>query len=633
MQSRRKHRILPTASSAVCGILFALVTPTMAIEASADPVKDEPAIKPAEREFWSFKPLVRPTPPEILNPDLARNPIDQFVQARLEASGRTLTQSASPEVIIRRVTYDLIGLPPTPEEVRSFVLASQAFESATGNRGIDPYLLLVDRLLASPRYGEKWAQPWLDLARFAETDGFEHDAERKLAWKYRDWVINALNDDLPLNEFVAQQIAGDEISPSTPEATGFLLAGPDMPDSNFQTERRNLLLNDITSTVGTAFLGLTIGCAQCHNHPSDPVSQADFYRLRAFFDNLTPLKKDQQLPGHMMESGKDAPVTVVAIRGDYQRPGPKVEASFPRIADEGDASLAFPVMQKSTGRRMALARWLTRDDNRLFLRSTANRLWQFHFGQALATTPNDLGRQGAAPTDPALLDWLATEIPQQKWSLKAMHKLLVTSATYRQAGDNELRPGRPYEPFARRRLSGEELRDAMLFVAGRLDFRGPGPSTRLPLPSELEKASTTKTKPKEKPIAPANPDCRSIWIFTKRNEHQPMFDLFDRPDGLLSCSRRNETTTAPQALTLFNSEFSHSIAQSLAENLLQQNTKPAELVQAATWQCFSRPATPMEQQLGEKFLTDHQKFTTNPAETLTDYCLALINSNAFCFVD
>ena len=589
-----------------------------AVEASTDPVKDEPAITPANREFWAFKPLVRPAVPAILNHKAARNAIDQFVQARLEANGQTLTPPASPAMLIRRLTFDLTGLPPSPEEVRAFESACQA---ASANPALpDPLEALADHLLASPRYGEKWAGHWLDLARFAESDGFEHDAERKLAWKYRDWVIDSLNADLPLNDFVAMQIAGDEISPQHEAATGFLLAGPDMPDSNFQDERRHLLLNDITGTVGTAFLGLTIGCAQCHNHPFDPISQADFYRLRAFFDNLLPLKKDVQLPAVMTEPGPVPRLSHVAIRGDHQRPGPVVQPAYPRIADEQDAELAFASLPKSSGRRMALARWITRDDNRLFLRATANRLWQFHFGEALAATPNDLGHQGSAPTNAALLDWLACEIPAQKWSLKALHKLIVTSATYRQCGGNELPPSSQYRPFVRRRLTGEELRDAMLFTAGRLEYRSGGPSVRL----AVSKSATTPDP---------EPNCRSIWLFAKRNENHPLLELFDRPDALLSCSRRNQSTNAPQALTLFNSAFSHSIAQALAENLLQTTPEASTLVLNATWQCFARPPTQAEQLLGEKFLAEHAKYTRDRKESLTDYCLALINSNAFCFID
>ena len=615
---------LPKFWSITCSLAITCVAWSRAfsVEASKDPVKDEPPITQTDREFWAFRPLVRPALPAVLNSKSVRNPIDHFVQTRLETAGRSLAPSASPTVLIRRVTFDLTGLPPSPDEVRAFESACQA---ASADSALpDPLEALADRLLASPRYGEKWAGHWLDLARFAESDGFEHDAERKQAWKYRDWVIESLNNDLSLNDFVAMQIAGDEISPQHEAATGFLLAGPDMPDSNFQDERRHLLLNDITATVGSAFLGLTIGCAQCHNHPFDPISQADFYRLRAFFDNLIPLKKDQQLPSAMTEPGPVPRQSHVAIRGDHQRSGPVVQPAYPRIADEQEAGLGFASLPKSSGRRMALARWITRPDNRLFLRATANRFWQFHFGEALAATPNDLGHQGSAPTDANLLDWLACEIPSQKWSLKALHKLIVTSATYGQRSGNELQPTSQYTPLARRRLTGEELRDALLFSSGKLELRSNGPSTRVAPVS-------ASSKPGTKPEPDAN--CRSIWIFAKRNEPHPLLELFDRPDALLSCSRRNQSTTAPQALTLFNSEFSHTIAQALASRLLQSSNDPIALVTAANWQCFSRSPTPTEQSLGEKFLSEHAKFTADLQESLTDYCLALINSNAFCFVD
>lgn len=617
-------------------ILFGeLLCTAPALDVNADPVKDEPPITDAQREFWSFRPLVRPTPPAILNTQIARNAIDQFTQARLEAKGKTLGPSASPETLIRRVTYDLTGLPPTPEEVQSFAKAARAYEASNGKIGPDPYEQLVDRLLASPRHGEKWAQTWLDLARFAESDGFELDAERKEAWKYRNWVVEALNADMPLNEFVALQIAADEISPQHAAATGFLMAGPDMPDSNFPDERRHLLLNDMTTTVGSAFLGLTIGCAQCHNHPFDPISQADFYRLRAFFDNMILLKKDQQMPPSMIESGKTPAPSFIAIRGDHQRRGPKVIPSFPRIGDYGDESLAFASLPKSSGRRMALARWVTQPDNRLFLRANANRLWQAHFIDALAATPNDLGHQGAFPTNLELLDWLACEISERKWSMKTMHKLIVTSTTYRQAGGNERASQESKSHFPRRRLTGEELRDAMLFVAGRMKFDHQGPSLRATLPlaqPQADQKTSAKSKTKN-PVTEPEPDCRTIWLFTKRNQLHPMLDLFDRPDGLLSCSRRNESTTAPQSLYLFNSNFSHGIAKSLASELLEQTDNPGEIVNLAVWRCFSRPPSELEISLGAKFFANHHKLTDDFRVSVADFCLALFNSNAFCYID
>ncbi|MGH7292760.1 MAG: DUF1553 domain-containing protein, partial [Myxococcota bacterium] len=349
---------------------------------------------------------------------------------------------------------------------------------------------------------------------------------------------------------------------------------PDMPDTNFQDERLHLLLNNIASTVGGAFLGLTVGCAQCHDHPYDPVSQADFYRLRACFDNMPKLARDRQLPPTFVEAGKSEPVSKVCIRGDHQRPGPAVKAAFPRIANPVGMEV-FPLdAPNSSGRRAALARWLTQPTNTLFLRSSANRLWQHHFGQPIVGSPNDFGHQGQAPTHPELLDWLASELPRQHWSLKAMHKLIVMSATYRQAGGVE--PASPvmrnpeaaaqkvslYAHFPRRRLTGEQLRDSMLMAAGRLNLKPLGESVRLPLPPEV---SETLLKNQSKVTADASEhDRRSIYVFSRRNLRYPLFDLFDRPDARMSCGRRNESTTAPQSLMLFNSAFSLSMAQSLA---------------------------------------------------------------------
>jgi len=253
-----------------------------------DVVSREKPITAEDRDHWSFRPLKRPVVPDVKNVEWPRNAIDRFILARLEKEGLQPMPAADRVTLIRRVTFDLTGLPPMPEELKLFLGddSPQAFEN------------LVQRLLASPAYGERWAMHWLDLARFAETDGFEHDQVRPNAWRYRDWVIDALNADMPYNEFLALQLAGDEIRPGDPAAaiaTGFLLCGPDMPDINLQEERRHNFLNDMTSTVSSVFLGLQFGCAQCHDHKFDPISQLDFYRLRAFFENAD-LFKEKTIP-------------------------------------------------------------------------------------------------------------------------------------------------------------------------------------------------------------------------------------------------------------------------------------------------------------------------------------------------
>lgn len=624
----------------IAGALMIPAAQGKPIRASADPVKDEPAIPAEERQHWAFKTLTRPSAPEVRDQDQVRNDIDRFVLQRLEAAKLTLSAPADPATLIRRVTFDLTGLPPTPEEVGDFVSACKDGQGQADAA----YDTLVERLLASERYGEAWAQFWLDLARFAETDGFEHDIERKRSWQYRDWVIKALNDNVPFNQFVAWQIAGDEMSPENKVATGFLFAGPDMPDINMQDERLHSLLNNITSTVGGAFLGLTVGCAQCHDHPYDPVSQADFYRLRACFDNLPKLVRDKQLTPTFVEAGKAEPVSKVCIRGDHQRPGPEVKAAFPRIANPAATALTPADVPGSSGRRAALAKWLTQPDNALFLRASVNRLWQRHFGQPLVGSPNDFGHQGQTPTHPELLDWLATELPRENWNLKAMHKLIVMSATYRQAGgvdptatvarapEAEAQRVALYAHFPRRRLTGEELRDAMLMAAGRLNLKTGGESVRLPLPPEV---SGTLLKNQAKVTADVSEhNRRSIYVFARRNLRYPLFDLFDRPDALVSCGRRNESTTAPQSLMLFNSEFSLSMAKALAEAATASAGTEAEaIVQTAMLRCCSRPATVDELKLGREFLERQTALTASLQEAVTDYCLSLLNTNAFLYVD
>ncbi len=575
----------------------------VAIHASADPVKDEPKITEKDREHWAFKPL---------QTTLGKKSIDDFTQPQPQADAATL---------IRRLTFDLTGLPPSPDAVRAFVHQSHPSHQS--------YEALVDQLLASPRYGEHWAQWWLDLARFAETDGFEYDAERGRAWQYRDWVIDALNHDMPFDVFVQKQIAGDLMGDET--ATGFLFSCPDMPDLNKQDERRHVLLNDITTTVGSVGFGLTVGCAQCHDHPYDPISQADFYRLRAFFDNTVLPKERKPLGPFVRGFTEGVPASTVFVRGDFKRPGPAIHPAYPRLF--GDTP--------PNADRAALAKWIASKDNAIFLRAMANRIWQQHFGKPLAAIPGDLGHQGEAPANPALLDWLAAELPKQNWSLKKLHKVIMMSKTYQQSSFVVRPSGRPesqnglkpeLQTQTRKRLTGEMLRDAMLAVSGQLNLKTGGPGVKLPLPKEI---SDTLLKKQHE----VNPDAtehnrRSIYTFARRNLRNPLFELFDRPDAQMSCARRNESTTAPQALMLLNSEFAHDIAAKLAADLNEQHgSDAAALIIDATLRCLARQPTKHEIEAGRKFLQKQTSLTPSFREALADYCLALLNSNEFVYVD
>ena len=604
-----------------------------------EPIVESP-ITAADREHWAFRPVVRPDLPTTNSHDWPRTSIDAFILAKLEGQSLRPSREASRQVLLRRLSFDLRGLPPQPDEIAQFA----------GDKTPDAFERVVDRLLASPAYGERWAQHWLDLARFAETDGFEHDKVRPEAWKYRDWVIAALNADMPYDEFVTQQIVGDEGS----LATTFCLAGPDMPDINDQLERRHNLLNEMTAAVGSVLLGLQMGCAQCHDHKYDPISQADFYRLRAVFEPaVPPLKRD--VPVNLLSEQKDSAPARFWIRGDHRRPGPELQPGFPRIA----ASSQRTAGQASIGtQRAALAKWLFREDNPLTARVMANRLWQHHFGHGIFETPSDVGLINTGPTHPELLDWLATELQRGGWELKRMHRKIVSSATYQQASSSEVRApssAEMYATFPRRRLDGESLRDAMLSAAGLLTSERGGPGVMPPLPKELVGTllkDQWKTSPRE-----ADHYRRSIYLFARRNLRYPLFEAFDRPDANASCPVRNRSTTAPQSLELFNSQFSLLVARHLAGRVLKEEPRteePKNQIERLCLLVFSRPATAKElHRLGE-FLTKQRMLLAAEARprgelalpvdcsestdayaaaALVDACLALLNASELVYVD
>ena len=570
----------------LCAVLFLVflhaggTASAVAIHASADPVKDEPKVTEKDRGHWAFKPLQIPA---------GKTSLDDFF---------TPQSQADPGTLIRRLFFDLVGLPPSPGEVSAHQVALSG----------KSYEAIIDQLLESPRYGEHWAQWWLDLARYADTDGFEYDADRGRAWQYRDWVIRAFNDDMPFNEFVQKQIAGDLMGDET--ATGFLFTCPDMPDLNNQNERRHVLLNDITSTVASVGLGLTAGCAQCHDHPYDPISQADFYRLRAFFDNTVLSKERKPLGPFVRVFTEGLPASTVFVRGDFKRPGPVVQPAFPRVLGETPPSAD----------RATLAKWMTSKENPIFLRAMVNRIWQQHLGKPIAAIPDDLGHQGQAPEDPGLLDWLAAEFLRQNWSLKKLHKVILMSRHYRQA---DLPP---------KRITGEALRDTLLSVSGQLELKTGGPGVKVPLPKEVSETLLTKqywVHPDE-----AEHRRRSIYVFARRNLRLPLFDLFDRPDAQMSCARRNESTTAPQALILFNSDFAHDCASKLANALnAEHGSDSTALITEATLRCLSRRPTADEIQVGLAFLEKQTSVTTSFQDAFADYCLALMNSNEFVFLN
>ena len=559
--------LLATAlASFACGQASPANDQQLALTAS---LTEEP-ITDYDRDHWSFRPISRPSVPWVRQVDWPQTAVDFFILRPLEDAAMSPAPPADRATLLRRLKFDVLGLPPTPEEVVRFEQSS----------GPDEYRKLVEQMLSSPAYGERWAQFWLDLARFAETDGFEHDKVREGAWKYRQWIIDALNDDMPYDEFVRLQLTGDLTGrPQDAIATMFCLAGPDMPDINEQDLRRHDKLNEITSTIGAALLGLQMHCAQCHDHKYDPISQADFYRLRGVFETAIPaMKRDQ--PIIQLSTQPKAIAPWFYYRGELNARGPEVRPRPPRIACAAGSSECL----EGPNARLALASWLFDKDNPLTARVIANRVWQQHFGRSLCENPSDFGVIADGPSHPKLLDWLASELRASNWSLKHLHRMVLLSATYQLAshaspGDSQSRfawrRAREQDPdnvlygrFPRKRLEGEAIRDALLAVSGTLNRQYGGPSVRPPLPPEL---LTTLLKGQWKTSEnPADHVRRSIYVFARRNLRYPIFEVFDRPDAGASCARRDRSTTAIQSLLMLNGELVVQSAQHLRDRLLAE---------------------------------------------------------------
>jgi hypothetical protein len=716
---------------------------------------------------WPFTPLRRPAVPETRRTDWAINPVDSFVLVELEKRGLTPNMAADRETLLRRVTFDLTGLPPTIEEIDAFLAddSPQAYER------------VVERLLNSPRFGERWARHWLDVVRYADTAGFKSDFVRPDAYRYRDYVIDAFNNDLPFNRFVAQQIAGDELEPENPQAliaTGMLrLYAAESTASDFVKQRQDVL-DDITDTTSLTFLGLTMGCAQCHDHKFDPILQTDFYRLQACFAGMVPqdekpavdpeteatyrqrlaewekataelreqvaafkakiearvvdevtlaydgetrqawltprekrTTKQRQLVGfssyfmqktmrrrlsrlegeegkqyqqleaklRAFDAMKPAPLptamtvregngpapTYVLATGDYRKPEEEVSPGYPEFLGEGASPPDSPT---AAPRRSALARWLTLPDHPLTTRVMVNRLWQHHFGRGIVASANDFGAMGDSASHPKLLDYLASELVDKHWSLKAIHRLLVTSATYRQsslvdaASEEHAKalkadPENKYFWRANRvRLGAEPLRDSLLALTGRLNDTLHGPSA-FPLLSEAVRENSAYAW--EPDPSESQHYRRSIYTVQKRNLRLPILAAYDQPDMYLSCAVRSNTLTPTQSLTLLNGDDAMQSARQWSGRLLRESHGDDEqLVRRAWREAYGRTATNDEVTLARKFLArqaksiyDHETdvptrslpdpapscLEPNYAAAYVDFCHALLNSSEFLFID
>ena len=662
------------------------------------------AITDEDRKWWAFQPLAKAEPPAVDDTGWSANEIDRFIFQKLRANELQPAPPANPEQLARRIYFDLTGLPPTPEQSDAFVRSAIAnFPSAIES--------LCDSLLASPRYGEQWARHWLDLARYAESDGYKIDEYRPHAWRYRDYVIASLNADKPYDRFVQEQLAGDEIFPgdlAALAATGFLRLGIYEYNNRDVAGQWAGMLNDITDVTADVFLGMGVQCARCHDHKFDPILQKDYFRWQAFFapllmpeevraaaperqaeyeaklkvweektadlraqiaaiedpakenaakeaiekfppetqailnkreDERTPAEEQiadlafrqvtyewAHLFSHLKGADKDKLVALQKQLAAFDKDKPAELPVIPSVSDIGpkappvfipkkpnageiapgfltvlDAQPAViqPVQPDSTGRRAALARWLTQPENPLTARVIVNRVWQYHFGRGLVATASDFGKLGEPPSHPELLDWLTRRFIADGWSLKKLHRLILLSATYRQSAQNPLaETARLKDPENRllwrantRRLDAEQIRDAILSVTGELKPATAGPSVDASVP------------------------VRSVFTKVLRNSHDPLLEVFDSPDGFNSTAQRHVTTTPTQSLLMLNSPASLKRAQAFAARLSRDGSADeGRRVIEAYRLAFGRAPTDAEREAALAFIDRQAQSIAPPRE-------------------
>ena len=647
-----------------------------------DPRTQSVEAKRADKTWWSLQPLKAAVPPVPagLPPSWESNPIDRFVFAALALKGLTPSKPAGKRALLRRITYDLTGLPPTPDELDSFERDSAP----------DAYRKVVERLLQSPRYGERWGRHWLDVIRFGESRGYERNEIIPNAWPFRDYVIRSFNDDKPFNRFIQEHLAGDVLGPGDPDVeigTAFLTAGPydDVTNQDIvaQANIRATTVDDMVSATGAAFLGLTINCARCHHHKFDPIPTEDYYRIKAAFDGAshgsrvlvskdvyekhasarrpleqrrdalakekaalekaepaeqsrlpevkaaldavnTELKKIPSLPTTWLPLFKQPQTTVVFKGGDPMKPGDPVKPASLAVLDKVTPAYELSVNAPEAERRMALARWIT-ENNPLTARVLANRIWQHHFGTGIVDTPSDFGYLGGKPTHPELLDWLALRLIEKGWRLKDLHRDIVLSQTYQQSAEFREDASRVDKDacllwrFPPRRLSAEEIRDTYLAVCGKLNLKMGGPGFRL---YEYKQDNVATYIPLEK----HGPETyrRAVYHHNARASIVDLLSDFDLPDNAFAAPRRVVTTTPLQALTQLNHAFTLDMAQALASELKRADASPAGQLNAAFRRLLQRQPSPQEHAAALALIEKHG---------LPAFCRALLNANELLYLD
>lgn len=570
-------------------------------------------------DHWSFRPIKQPEVPAVKNNNRVRNPIDAFLLARLEKEGASLSPEAPLHVLIRRLHLDLIGLPPTPDEVTTFADDLRA----------DAYERLVDRLLASPHFGERWGRHWLDLARYAESDGYENDRLRPDAWRYRDWVIDAINRDVLFDEFTRLQLAGDLMPAPTNEA--YTAAGLhrntlwNSAASADKEEFRTRAIQDRTDTTAAMWMGLTFGCAKCHSHKYDPISQREYYQLYAFFNNTDhheialPGKKEQ-----IPTLRAAARPTYVFRRGNFLHKGDAVEPATP---------LFLPTLswRGKKADRLDLASWLVDPRHPLTARVAVNHFWQHLFGLGLVRSPENFGINGEAPSHPELIDWLASEFVAQKWSRKAMLRTIVLSSAYRQASvhassvksdpDNRL-----LSRQNRYRVEAEIVRDLALASSGLLDRKLGGPSIVPPFPDGL---LAQKFQAEALRMPTKEHHRRGVYIHVQRTLTHPMLAVFDVADGNQPCLRRDRSVTPMQALTLLNDPVFTEAAQALGARLRKESKDGDSRLKLGFQLCLGRLPNARELNVLSELVGTQKKLGASDEAIWTGVARTLLNVEEF----
>lgn len=606
---------------------------------SVDPLRTTSESR-AGYDWWALQSLEVQSPPHNPTGSWRRNSIDDFILAELQSAGLGPSSQADSRSLIRRLYFDLIGLPPTPDQVAKF----------ENDPSDEAYLQIVNKLLDSPRYGERWGRHWLDVVRYGESNGFERNAPRRNFWYYRDWVIQALNDDMPYDEFVRMQLAGDleKPGPQGVAAAGFLVAGIHNTIVGESLRMKKLArqdeLEELVGTICQTFLGLTANCARCHDHKFDPIQQVEYYRLAAAVAGVNHGERTEPIAderrGQRATGTEDSEQVMYAVtptdtpeatkfldRGDIDREGEVVVPGGIAAVAGVDANFNLEANAPDSQRRRRLAAWITGENNDLFARVIVNRVWHYHFGNGLVDTPSDFGFNGGRPSHPELIDWLVVQLRASDLKLKSLHRLMVTSSTYRQASSpNSVAQAidannRLLWRMSPRRLEAEVVRDSMLAVAGKLNLAMGGPGFEDV--TATENSGTTYYEPVD-----VDGDAwfrRTVYRFSPRGGRSALLDTFDCPDPSSAIPRRAVTTTPLQALSLLNNVFVLRMSTYFAERVTGRVQGDTALQVNRAWQlAIGREPNEHERQLSVELVDTHG---------LAELCRGLFNANEFVIID